>query len=265
MFFNPLYFVVPPALILVSIPLAIFAAFTTCIAFALLLVRVCIVYFELGIALLRSWLIAEPTKPRRRGPSSPTQSPHPHRRRRSSILSSPPSQEFRRPPLKSDSYVTLLGAGAPDRDYEGVGGWRVEGDEPEEALWISMNSRLELPLMGGGQRRHQRSLTGSSQKWAWSPEALKMSPVHSRARTPSVEQAVDEYFGLQPHGRPSTDVHGAKESNRSRRKSINGASEEKKKRHTTTTDRRRKSVGSNSSSSSGRSSKVTIKQMALGD
>jgi hypothetical protein len=250
-------------LILVSIPLAIFAAFTTCIAFALLLIRVSIVYFELGIALLRSWLIAEPTKPRGKGASSPT--PLPHRRRRSSVLSSPSSQEFRRPPLKSDSYVTLLGAGAPDRDYEGVGGWRVEGDEPEESLWISMNSRLELPLIGGGQRRHRRSLTGNSQRWTWSPEALKMSPVQSRARTPSIEQAVDEYFGLQPYGRHNTDVHVTKESNKSRRKSMNGTGEEKNKRQTTTTHARRKSVESNSSSSSGRSSKVTIKQTALVD
>jgi len=264
MFFNPLYLLVPPSLILVSIPLAIFAAFTTCLAFALLLIRVSIVYFELGIALLRSWLVSEPTKRRSRGSSSPAQSPRPHRRRRSSVLSSPPSQEFRRPPLKSDSYITLLGAGAPDRDYEGVGGWRVEGDEPEEALWIGMNSRLELPLVGGGQRRHQRSLTGGSQRWTWSPEALKMSPVESRARTPSNEQAVEEYFGLQPYGKHNTDVHVAKESNKSRRKSINGAGEEKKKRQTTTTDARRKSIGSNSSSSSGRSSKVTIKQTAFG-
>lgn len=257
MFFNPLYLLVPPTLILISIPLAIFAAFTTCIAFALLLVRVSIVYFELGIALLRSWLAANPTKPTSRDSSPPSQSPQPHRRRRSSILSNPPSQEFRRPPLKSDSYVTLLGAGAPDRDYEGVGGWRVEGDEPEEALWIGMNSRLELPLLGGGQRKHRRSLTGSSQRWTWSPEALKMSPVESRARTPSNEQAVDEYFGQQADGRHSTDV--VKESNRTRRKSINGCGDEKRKRHTTTTDTRRKSIGSNSSSSSGRSSKATIK------
>ena len=257
MVFNPLYLLVPLALILVSIPLALFAAFTTCIAFALLLIRVSIVYFELGIALLRSWLVSEPTKARERRPS-----PQPHRRRRSSFPSSLPSQEFRRPPPKSDSYVTLLGAGAPDRDYEGVGGWRVEGDEPEEALWIGMNSRLELPLVGGGQGKHRRSLTGNSQRWTWSPEALKMSPVQSRTRTPSIEHAIDEYFGLQPHGRHSTDI--AKESNKSRRKSTAGAGEEKKKRQTTTTDARRKSVGSISSSSSGRSSRVTIKQTAFG-
>jgi len=222
------------------------------------------VYFELGIALLRSWLIAEPIKLGGRDASSPAQSPHPHQRRRSSALSSLPSQEFRRPPMKSDSYVTLLGAGAPDRDYEGVGGWRVEGDEPEEALWIGMNARLELPLPGGGQRMHRRSLTGSSQRWTWSPEALKMSPVESRARTPSTDQAVEEYFGLQPHGRQSGEMHVAKESNKLRRKSLNEAGEEKKKRQTTTTDARRKSVGSNSSSSSGGSSKVTIKQTAFG-
>lgn len=264
MAFNPLYLLAPPALILASIPLVIFAGFTSCIAFALLLIRVSIVYFELGFALLRSWLISGSARAERKESLSPARSPQ--RRRRSSALSSPSSQEFRRPPLKSDSYVTLLGAGAPDRDYEGVGGWRVEGDEPEEALWIGMNSRLELPLSGAGQRRHQRSLTGGSQRWTWSPEALKMSPVQSRARTPSVDQAAEEYFGLQPHGRQSGDPHATKESDKVRRKSLSGAGEERKRKHPGTSDGRRKSVGgsSNSSTSSGRSSKVTIKQNTYG-
>lgn len=264
MVFNPLYLLAPPALILVSIPLAVFAAFTSCIAFTLLLIRVSIVYFELGFALLRSWLISDSTKAASKEHYSHAQSPQ--RRRRSSVLSSPSSQEFRGPPLKSDSYVTLLGAGAPDRDYEGVGGWRVEGDEPEEALWIGMNSRLELPLSGGGQRRHQRSLTGSSQRWTWSPEALKMSPVQSRARTPSIDQPTEGYFGLQPHGRQAGDPHATKESDKIRRKSSSGAGEEQKRKHTAMSDGRRKSVGasSNSSSSSGRSSKVTLKQTSYG-
>lgn len=264
MVFNPFYLLAPPALLIISVPLAIFAGITTCIAFGLLLIRVSIVYFELGFALLRSWLISARAKTEPKEPSSPARSPQ--RRRRSSVLSSPSSQEFRRPPLKSDSYVTLLGAGAPDRDYEGVGGWRVEGDEADDALWLGMNSRLELPLSGSGQRRHQRSLTGSSQRWTWSPEALKMSPVQSRARTPSIGHTAEEYFGLQPQGRNASDNHAVKENDSVRRKSLSGAGEERKKKQSNMGDARRKSLGSssNSSISSARSSRGALKQTTYG-
>ena len=100
-------------------------------------------------------------------------------------------------PSKSDSYLSLLGAGTPDRDYEGLGGWRTQGDELEEGIWMGMNSRLELPAAtpgGNGGRRHRRSLTGASQ-------ALRMSAIQSRARTPSFGREDDVgYFGQFHHG-----------------------------------------------------------------
>jgi len=261
--FNPLYLLVPPFLIIVSIPLAIFACFTTLLAFTLLLIRVSIVYFELGIAVLRTWLVAKPSKIDRKDLPSPTRSPQ--HRRRSSTLSSPSSQDFRRPPPKSDSYISLLGAGVPDRDYEGVGGWRLEGEEPEETIWMGMNSRLELPL-SGGQKRHQRSLTGSSQRLTWNPEALKMSPVQSRTRTPSVEQAGEGYFGLISNGRSSGEFYGGKESENTRRKSMSGSGEDQKRKQIQAGDVGKKGNGSSSTStsSSRRSSKVTIKQTSHG-
>lgn len=213
---NPLYLLGPPLLILISIPLAIFAAVTTSIAFSTLLLRVSIVYFELGVALLHSWLFLDEsttsiTRPKYQpSPPSPNRtSPSRHRHRRSSAASTTSSQEtsFRKPPVKSDSFASLLGTGAPNRDFEGVGGWRVFGDGDEEALWIGMNSRLELPAVAGDrQRRHRRSLTSGSQRWSWSPDAVRISPMQSHARTPSATEVVgspEEYFSLQPYSRMS--------------------------------------------------------------
>jgi len=214
--FNPLYLLGPPALILVSIPLATFAIFTTSLAFSTLFVRVAIIYFELGIALLRSWLTVEEPKPPlkaqhlRQTPSPDKRSPHStHRRRKSSALSSAASSQealqINGARVKSRSFATLYTHGAEIRDYEGVGGWRLAGDGEEEALWMGMNSRLQLPAtVAERPRHHQRSLTGGSQRRSWSPEAMRISPLQSRQRTPSVtDMAVnqDEYFNVQPHKR----------------------------------------------------------------
>ncbi|KAF2419615.1 hypothetical protein EJ08DRAFT_554131, partial [Tothia fuscella] len=202
--FNPLYLLVPPALILISVPLTILAVLTSVIAFTLLTIRVSIVYFDLALALVRSPLFTE----------SPKAAPHIRTTQyvdgvskgRSSVHSKPnPSsvQDSRKHgPAKSESFATLLllggGAQGRSRDFEGVGGWRDAGEDAvEEALWLSMNSRLELPAVTvtpARQRRHQRSLTGGSiglgQRWSghshYSPESIRMSPVQSRARTPSV-------------------------------------------------------------------------------
>jgi hypothetical protein len=267
--FNPLYLLAPPALILVSIPLVFFAILTSTIAFTTLLIRVSIVYFELALALLRSSLFTEPSKPLRQShthhhvPSSNTP------RRRGSTISISSSQDFGHPgkhePRKSESFASFLGAGVNTRrDYEGIGGWRDAGEDPaDEALWIGMNSRLELPaITPARQRHHQRSLTGGSQRWSgvWSPEAMRMSPVQSRARTPSISEYGDEYFGLQPHGRSLHESHNSK-----RRRSLVGAAggDDTKKGN----GERRKSLSGSSSTSSNSSSKLskgTVKRTSFG-
>ena len=279
--FNPLYLLAPPALIIVSIPLVTFAIFTTAIAFTTLFIRLAVVYAELALALIRSYFVRDNISEKTLSihtPPSP-RSPY-HRRRRSSAVSTSSSQELlRNPPDKSDSYISLLGAGAPGRDYEGVGGWRDLVDDQEESLWLGMNRRLELPMsVSDRQRRHQRSLTGGSggaaNRYSWSPETMRMSPVQSRARTPSmsdislaVNQAIapEEYFGLQPHGRPAniaelTPIDGGS----SRRKSSSGSGE--RRGHGSGDNLRRKSLGgsSTSSTSSGKSSKATVKQTSWG-
>jgi hypothetical protein len=286
--FNPLYLFVPPALVLISIPLVLFAIFTTLIAFATLFVRVSIVYVELGLALLRSYLLPSSPKPSKPPTPIPASPSSPSRRRRSSVVSTSSSQEYlRKPPGKSDSYVSLLGAGAPNRDYEGVGGWRDLVDDQEESLWLGMNARLELPMsVSNKQRRHTRSLTGGSvgngsagaqamNRYSWSPGAMRMSPVQSRARTPSVpdmsapqimqQQVVssEEYFELQPYGRPVAVVEMTPKD--SRRKS--GGASGTGSGPGSSDILRRKSLGASSTSSStssGRSSKATVKQTAYG-
>jgi hypothetical protein len=212
---NPLYAVAPFILLLVSIPLAVSAIATTFVAVAALLCQGLVVYFNLGTALLIAWL-SPPSKPpaAHKQPlpstSSPEQlSPQRHRNRRSSNTSNASSQDttvgVSSLAPKSGSFTALSCSNDMRRDYEGVGGWRDTGDDNEEALWMSINGRLELPA-GPPLRRHQRSLTGGAtpnSRRNRSPEAIRMSPVQSRARTP-MKQTVDDrygnadYFPLQP-------------------------------------------------------------------
>jgi hypothetical protein len=74
----------------------------------------------------------------------------------------------------------------PTRDYEGVGGWRLDkSSDDDDALWTNINSRLELPA--DHTRRHHRSLTGGSMPGdsrvsrSYSPETTMNT---SKARTP---------------------------------------------------------------------------------
>ena len=243
---NPLYALAPLVLLSISIPLAIFAVFTTSIAISLLFCRAAVVYVQLTAALIGSWIESPASKPvptRRRSPStaSPERtSPHRYRSHRRSITGSTSSLETDVPaaregrlPNNSASFATLLGTSEIPRDFEGVGGWRAPGDDDEEALWMGMNSRLQLPA-DATPRRHQRSLTGGtspSQRWSWSPEILRMSPAQSRARTP-VSFAVgdgEDYFLAQPmtSARPLSSASEPTKRHK-RRKSGSGSSNSSK-------------------------------------
>jgi hypothetical protein len=220
---NPLYAIAPFTIVMVSVPLAIFAVVTTSIALALLAFRGLVVYTQLGTALLSAWLSPTPPKPvvpQHQPPSPERTSPPRNRNRRSSSNGSGTSSHDIAVPVsrlgpKSGSFTALLGEGGPTRDYEGVGGWRDTGNEDEEALWMGINSRLQLPA-ATPSRRHQRRHTGGqspNQRWSWSPEAFRMSPVQSRARTPNrviANEGYDngDYFPMQPTslGRPISTV-----------------------------------------------------------
>ncbi|KAH7385397.1 hypothetical protein DE146DRAFT_680977 [Phaeosphaeria sp. MPI-PUGE-AT-0046c] len=214
---NPIYALAPFVLVVVSIPLAVCAVITTSLAVTLLACRAAVVYVQLTVALIGAWVDPRPSKPSFESAYSPL-CPSPEgksparQRHRNSNISSTSSQETIVPaprlaqpsnnslPLKV-SVVTNEAA----RDYEGVGGWRTPGDDDEEALWMNMNSRLELPREAPS-RRHQRSLTGGStpvNRRSWSPESLRMSPVQSRARTP-VRFAVEDGDYFPPQWRTNT-------------------------------------------------------------
>jgi hypothetical protein len=212
-----LNFLIPPALLVVSIPLAGFAVLTTLLACTTLFIRASIVYFDLLLALLRSALFS--TQSRADGNRAAAMYHREHRRtnRSNTSLSSSSTSSFqfdhpRSGPKKSDSFLSLIGTGSPTRDYEGVGGWRRVGEDSEEDSWMGINSRLELPTAAVGtnggtttsRRHHRRSYTGSSQKFG---ESMRMSPVASRQRSPSgsilgggtIKDEDLGYFGQQHH------------------------------------------------------------------
>lgn len=66
--------------------------------------------------------------------------------------------------LESNSFGIYSSEGIElERDFEGVGGWRVPGSDDDDVLWTSMNSRLELPaIIDEHNLNHRRSLTASS-------------------------------------------------------------------------------------------------------
>lgn len=206
---NPLYLLGPPLLFLVSFPLAIFAAITTSIAISLLSVRVSIVYFELSVALVRAYLFPEPSKAALRRVNPPPSPPRVRRVSTSSDSTALASRLY----IKSGSSASLVNVNrmANARDFEGVGGWRYYEGEEEEAIWMGMNKRLELPLALPPGRRHQRRHTGEDQRcFTASPEVSRRSPLQSRMRTPQrtprtlgfEDYQGDEYFPPQPVLRP---------------------------------------------------------------
>jgi len=108
------------------------------------------------------------------------------RRKRRGSSSSTLSAADSLTPVLSETMVGLSQSVGPTRDFEGVGGWRLDNpSEEEDALWTKINSRLELPADHG--RRHHRSLTSGSMPGdtrgprSYSPEAVMNT---SRTRTP---------------------------------------------------------------------------------
>lgn len=190
--------VTAPAILLLSVPLAAFAIVTTTFAFWLLLLRVGIVYAELFTAILHAYIApstgpAVTTPP----PASPKQRSPPSKRTSRSSSTSPTLLARNR--LKSQSSATLPINMPVVRDYEGVGGWRLQADDDEEALWMNINSRLELPAEQ--QRRHQHSLASSSRvaSGMTSPELVR-TPLAIRTpgrRGPgSGAASPEEYFNV---------------------------------------------------------------------
>lgn len=191
---NPVYAFLVPFLFIVTVPLAIFAGITTTLAFSILILRVLAVYLDVALSLVPGYLGGR--KPRylhhhsrsSSAATSPSLTPLRRRRRRrsSSALSAGTVT-----PL-GESTLGLVPSIGPERDFEGIGGWRVGDDEG----WTTINSRLELPDKQYG-RNHHRTPSGPTTPGdggylmmkgrAGSPESKRTapSPNSSRTRTPS--------------------------------------------------------------------------------
>jgi hypothetical protein len=195
---NPIQLFILPFVLLVALPLALCAGFTTVIAFLVLFLRLFVVYFDVGIETARYLIAGEQRRryaqspigasrrlsPLRIGasagngsaPSSPegssTQNPRRGTKSRPGSAGSAGSAgggsnscatafegSVPRIPLSASAILT--------RDFEGVGGWRLPAgpgtaaDALDDQTWESLNSRLELPdHQQQQQRHHNRSRSG---------------------------------------------------------------------------------------------------------
>ncbi|OTA00232.1 hypothetical protein A9Z42_0062700 [Trichoderma parareesei] len=249
---NPLYALVVPFLLVTTIPLAIFAGITTTFAFSILILRVFIVWLDIALSLVSQSLshLTESSsssssssssaaklhlRPPRPSSSSPSSSSSIHSRTNSvspSASSTLLKRHRRRRPSSSvysaagsatpasDIGLGLIPSVGPERDFEGVGGWRLGDDNDEndddDRLWTTINSRYELPDRMH-DRNHRRSLSGGPagaadgggflmmKGRARSPEqrlVTPASPNSSKARAPSAPRLMgganqnDGYFPM---------------------------------------------------------------------
>ena len=201
---NSLYGLILPFLFIFTIPFAIFASITTTLAFSVLLFRVILIYIELAFAVIPYYLLGPKpsTKPLPRTKSSSPVEPVRRRKRRSST-SSNLSATGTITPVLGDIGLGLSQSIGPTRDFEGVGGWRLDNPSDDDALWTNINSRLELPAEHH-VRRHQRSLTSGSMPGdarmnrIYSPEAVMNISRARTAPTSILGFCGNEYFPQSP-------------------------------------------------------------------
>ncbi|RDW79583.1 hypothetical protein BP6252_04221 [Coleophoma cylindrospora] len=201
---SPVYAIILPCLFLFTIPVAIFASLTSVLAFAVLAFRVTLIYIELAVAVIPYYLFGDkgPTVPLPRSKSFIDPVTRVRRRKRRSSSSNQSAGTIT--PTLGDAGFGISQSIGPTRDYEGVGGWRLDNPSDDEGLWTSFHVQLELPADHG--RRHRRSQTSGSaplvrkMNRSSSPEALTMhSPNTSRTRTsPTVMMSNTSYFPTQP-------------------------------------------------------------------
>ncbi|KAI1107437.1 hypothetical protein F4804DRAFT_160388 [Jackrogersella minutella] len=230
--FNPLQFFIFPFLFFIALPLALCAGFTTILAFMVLFLRLFLVYFDVGLETLRYVLVgsaqqtrsvasqqtaSETTPPASLEPS-PSSSPEFRHRRRRKTQGSASSGSIT-PSTSLDGFALTSSIGL-ERDFEGIGGWRldrvdIDADAADDHQWYNLNSRLDIP----DRRHHVRSqsggavlsggsglglyMNGANVTAAYNPDGLRMrmSPNSSRSRTPTSSRPrgftkleCDEYF-----------------------------------------------------------------------
>jgi hypothetical protein len=159
----PLRLSIPPLLALFAVPLFLAALLTSFFALTALAIRTSYVYAKLSLRLLSSYILAlvrASTKSRLRrqqqlqkgklapltiAPSPISWTPTRRMSRSGTASSSPVSTTGHRKAASIASFESRTGDSAPREDYEGLGGWRDSIDEEEEAAWLALNARLELP------------------------------------------------------------------------------------------------------------------------
>ncbi|KAF4966179.1 hypothetical protein FSARC_6063 [Fusarium sarcochroum] len=231
---NPVYAFVVPFLFVVTVPLAVFAGITTTIAFSVLILRVLAVYIDVALSFVPHYLGGRKIRPYHpnnyrphhhvldssasrtlyTNPSPPsagsTAFESSLRRRRHRRSSSALSTAGSTTPISEKTFGLVPSIG-PERDFEGIGGWRLGGDDE---TWTTINSRLELPDKQHLGRNHHRSPSGGPttpgeggylmMKGRTRSPGTKISsasPNSSRTRTPSGPRIaftnksfVDSYF-----------------------------------------------------------------------
>ena len=122
-----IYLLISPILVIFSIPLSLFAALTTTLAFSTLFLRALLVYAELGAVLIRNTFLTphayQTTLAVPPAPAAEGKPPRQHRSRGSSAGSGG-SKGGSATPRVPDIGVGLYSGGGVVRDYEGVGGVR---------------------------------------------------------------------------------------------------------------------------------------------
>jgi hypothetical protein len=230
---NPVYAFVVLFLFVVTVPLAVFAGITTTIAFSVLILRVLAVYLDVALSFVPHYLGGRKIRPyhpnnhylrqpllENPGYSALYTNPPPPsagstafesslKRRRHRRSSSALSTAGTATPISEKAFGLLPSIG-PERDFEGVGGWRLSGDDE---TWTTINSRLELPDKQYHGRNHHRSPSGPTTPGEGgylmmkgrtrSPSAIRTSasPNSGRTRTPSGPRIaftnksfIDSYF-----------------------------------------------------------------------
>ncbi|MCJ1341920.1 hypothetical protein MMC31_000098 [Peltigera leucophlebia] len=202
--------VLSSVLFLTSLPLAIFAAFTTSLAFSTLFFRALVVYAELAAVLLRNQFpakhMSEIVAFDRTSTLSTSDEKEYRQKSRRTSASSGGSMDPKTPEAVG---LGVYGTGGIERDFEGVGGWKSDSDD-DDVPWASISSRLELPaIVDERKRNHRRSLTSGSLSIA----SMIPRPVRPLARTPSSAQATSnnagDYFSSRISSKSSSALDAA--------------------------------------------------------
>lgn len=115
-----------------------------------------------------------------------------------------------------NSFMVMPSIGM-DRDFEGVGGWRLNGRNPDDdAAWAQLNSRLELPVDHQRRHHHRSPSGGGATTPGGTGDFLMMKGSRpSRSKEGSPESAARR-------GRERKDKAAAMSPNSSRQRTPNG-------------------------------------------